>query len=300
MTTNGSDILSSDYNSIRTKAVSLLGTGSGQRGYNQPIQSSDVFAGNQITKAQWDALRYDIVNIKYHQDGAVPDIVTVNSGDLIGYGASYPNNNYNTLLDSAIANKFNISPSTSTVTTKIGQTTTSTWSSSATVTVTVTFSSSDEARYFFNSGGKIRVSSSFSGSTSTLQNGAWAYLLLTVGTVSFGANTHPTLNYYTMTNSYQTVFSQAQSTPYSANNYSIEVKTDVADNSAGTAKILYFKITLNDGYTDLSSPPVPPDDSVSGTLSVAISELKASGTLLPIGDWAISSPTYSISSYSVS
>jgi hypothetical protein len=42
-----------------------------------------VFIGNTVTKAQWDALRYDIINIRLHQDGVVPVIATVNVGDPI-------------------------------------------------------------------------------------------------------------------------------------------------------------------------------------------------------------------------
>jgi hypothetical protein len=94
--TQGTNIFSAQYVTIQDKAQSLMGSGSATRGYGQTVQSSDVFTGNTITKAQWDLLRYDIVNIRFHQDGVLPGIITVNVGDPIGFGASSPNSNYDT------------------------------------------------------------------------------------------------------------------------------------------------------------------------------------------------------------
>ena len=298
MTGIGSDIGAVDYVAIQDKAQLLLGTGTGSRGYGQTVQSADVFTGNQITKEQWDLLRYDITNIKYHQDGIIPSIVTVNVGDVIGYGSGSPNTNYATLLTSAESNRFRISPSTSTLTSKGSATRTTPWSVSASMTVTCTFANSNDARYFFNSGGKVRLTTTITGASATSQINAWVGLLNTIGTVSFGADTHPTLNYYTLTNAYQTVFQNSLSTPYSANNYSLEAKCDVANNSTGTATTLYLKVTLNDAYVDPG--PTPPGDVVDGTLTIAVEELKASGALIPTGTFSITSPTYSLSSITAS
>lgn len=295
----GTDIGAVDYVTIQDKAQLILGTGTGSRGYGQTVQSSDVFTGNQITKAQWDLLRYDIVNIRYHQDGTLPNIVTVNVGDLIGYGAGSPNSNYNTLMDAAILNRFRVSPSTSVVTSKASVTYTSSWSSSATFTLTVTFSTSNDARYFFNSGGKIRFTTSISSGSGTAQQNAWINILNTVGTQSFGADTHPTFNFYTLTDVYQPFYQQSMSTPYSANNYTLEAKSNVANNSNGTATTLYIKGTLSDGWIDLY-PGSSPSDLVNGTLTVNVEELKATGSLLPSGNFSITSPSYSLSSITAS
>lgn len=301
----GTDIGAVDYVTIQNKAQLILGTGTGSRGYGQTVQSSDVFTGNQITKEQWDLLRYDIVNIRYHQDGILPSIITVNVGDVIGYGAGSPNSNYDTLMDAAIANRFRVSPSTSILTSKATATYSSSWSSSATFELTVTFSDSNDARYFFNSGGKIRFTVTISGGSSTAQQNAWVNVLNTAGTQSFGADTHPIFNFYTLTNTYQTYFQQSLSTPYSANNFKLEVKSDVADNSSGTATTLYIKGTLLDSYTDpipVSGSPssFPPGDAVDGTLTVHVEELKATGALTPSGTFSITSPSYSLSSITAS
>jgi hypothetical protein len=297
--TTGTEILASDYVAIQDIAESLLGTGTGSRGYGQSVSSSDVAVETQITKAQWDALRYDIINIRLHQDGVVPAIVEVNRGDVISYGAGSPNTNYNTLLQTAIANRFNVASSQSIVTSKTSVSTSSSWSSTATATLTLEFSNSNDARYFFNSGGKIRITPTLNGGSNTAQVSAWKDLLNAAGTQSFGAATSSTANYYTLTNTFQTYFQSSASTPYSSNNFRLEASTDVANNVLGTARFLYIRITLIDNYVD-SGPGTPPDDLVNGTLTFSVDELKAVGSLQPSGNFSIVSPTYSLSAITVS
>ena len=295
--TTGSNIAAVDFVTIQDKAQSLLGSGSATRGYGQTVQSSDVFAGNTITKAQWDALRFDVINIRLHQDGVLPNIVQVNVGDPIVYGASNPNTNYDTLLETAIANRFRVANNQSVITSAGTATTSSSWISSATTVITVTFSNATDARYFFNSGGKVRITPTLVGGSATAQVTAWRTFLTGVGTRSFGADTDSSVNYYTLTNSYQTYFQSSLSTPYSANNIRLEARTNVSNNSAGTATTLTLRVTLTDNYTDTGpTPNPPPGDLVDGTLSIAVSEVKASGTLVPSGSFTITSPTYSLSS----
>jgi hypothetical protein len=303
MTDRGTQIFASEFVAIQDKAQSLLGTGAGTRGYGQTVLSSDVFTGNAITKAQWDALRYDIINIRYHQDGVLPAIITLTDNAVIGYGASSPNTNYDTLLETAIANRFQLAGNQSTTSTKGTASTSSTWSSLASCDITVTFASATDARYFFNSGGKVRVTPAIAGGSATAQVNAWATFLSSVGTREFGAATDPVVSYYTLTNSFQTYYQGSLTTPYSANNFKLEAKSNVANNSAGTATILYLKVTLTDNYTDSGAafdPNPPPGDSVDGTLSIVVSEVKAAGIMQPSGTFSVTSPSYSLSSISLS
>ena len=289
---SGSRIEDTDFNTIQDKAQSLLGTGAGTRGYGQTVLSSDVFEGNTITKAQWDALRYDIINIRFHQDGVLPAIIVLGEKAVISYGASAPNTNYDTLLEIGIANRFRIAGSQSVINSAASQTRTTPWSTSLTATLTCTFSTADQARYFFNSGGKVRFTSSLSGGSSTAQINAWVNFLASVGTQSFGADTG-SVNYYNLTNSFQIYYQSSLSSPYSANNYRLEARTNVSDNSTGTATQLFLRVTLSDSYVDPGAPA--PGDLVNGTLTIAASELKASGLLQPSGTFAITSPSYSLS-----
>jgi hypothetical protein len=291
----GDNIAASDYVAIQDKAQSILGTGIGSRGYGQQLSSTDVFTGNRITKEQWDLLRYDIVNIRVHQDGVLPPIVTVNVGDPIGFSASSPNTNYNTLIETAIANRFNVASNQSILSAKASRTYSSPWSSLAQTTLTATFSTANDARYFFNSGGKIRITSTLTGSSNTSQNNAWVNFLNSAGTQSFGAATNAFVNFYTLTNSYQVFYQGTLTTPYSSNNYRLEARSNVVNNSAGTATVVELRITLSDSYVDAGG-----GDTVNGTLTVAIDELKASGSLIPSGSFAITSPSYSLSTISAS
>jgi len=303
MADRGTQIFASEFVAIQDKAQSLLGTGAGTRGYGQTVLSSDVFEGNAITKAQWDALRYDIINIRFHQDGVLPAIITLTDNAVIGYGSTSPNTNYDTLLETAIVNRFQLAGNQSTTSTKGTATTSSTWNSLASCDITVTFASAAAARYFFNSGGKVRITPSITGGSATSQVNAWITFLSSVGTREFGAGTDPLVNYYTLTNSFQTYYQGSLTTPYSANNFKLEARSNVADNSAGTATILYLKVTLTDNYTDSGAafdPNPPPGDSVDGTLSLVVSEVKASGTMQPSGTFSVTSPSYSLSSISLS
>jgi hypothetical protein len=319
-------IAATDYNTIRNKIKAILNIGSGQKGYGQTIASSAVFAGNNITKNQWDLLRYDLVNTLVHQDGVLPAIVTLAATDVVGYSAANVNTNYDTLAERSISNRFNIgagqsivvSPTlidsgTSSPTAVLGtQSRTGAWATQSQCTLTVTFTGgytgtldgtpwtatpADHARHFFNSGSKIRFTSSRTGGTVSPQNNAWTNLLSTaIGTVNFGANTPSAVNFYTLTTSYQQIYQLASSTPYSANYYAIEALCNCTDatNTNGTASTVTFRITWRDDYTDPGAPA--PGDSVDGTLNISIEELRASGLMQPSGTFTVAGPTsYSIS-----
>lgn len=289
-----------DYNTIRDKVVSILGTGSSTRGYGQTVQSTAVSQGNTITKAQWDALRYDILNIKLHQDGELPAIATLTANAPIRLGAGHPNTNYDTLIEQAILERFSIGGGQSVLSSKATQTYTSSWGTQARSELTLTFGSANEARYFFNSGGKIRITTSRTGGTASSQNNAWTNLLTSVGTQSFGAEVPVQSNFYTLTNSYtdNVFYLLSSSTPYSSNYFELAAKCDVADNSSGTATVVTIRITLRDDYVDLGAPA--PGDTVDGTLTFTVDEFKASGVLQPSGSFSITSPSYSLSSITAS
>lgn len=296
--TTGTDITAASFKTIQDKAERLLGVGTGSQGYGQTVQSTDYAVGTRIEKAQWDLLRYDIINIRTHQDGAPPSIVEINTGDVISYGAASPNTNYNTLLETAIANRFNIGPGRSILSSIDTKTYTAGWATKAECTITVTFANANQARYFFNSGGKIRVFSSRTGGTVSQQNNAWTNLLNSVGSRDFGAATDPFVNFYTLTNAYQIYYQSSSTTPYSANNYRLEARCNVTNNANGTATSVDLKVTLNDSYVD--TDPSPPGDLVNGTLSIVFEELKATGNLIPSGTFTITSPSYSVSSITAS
>ena len=305
----GSEIEALDYNEIRGRIIEVLGTGSATFGYGQPIQSSPVFANDLITKDQWDTLRNDILNARLHQTGASSTVVQISENQVINDTANDPVVNFNAQVTLARENRFDIAPGRSIISAiGIGNDPVSpvpgeyvyksSWSNSLSLEFTCTFSTADEARYFFNSGGAITIISSISNFSSTAQNQSWNSLLDSIGSVSFGAASETDVTYYALTDTYQTFYSQFSSANYISNLVRLEAKVDVADNVNGTAKILTIKITLVDDYTD-PGPPAPGDE-VDGDILITLSELKATGTLQPSGVFTIASPVYSVGSFSAS
>lgn len=301
------DIRASDVNAIRQKIVDTLGTGSGSYGYGQTIYSGSVTSGQRIEKSQWDAIRYDIVNVFIHQTGNTPSVVNVVPNDVIRDDPGYALHNYNYYADIGQNNRFDIATGQFSLLgdgdaarlAGVDVSTSSTWNSSAEATLTVTFSNSEDARHFFNAGGKIRIATSLTGGTSS-QAGAWTTLLSTVGDQDFKGDIVVDNGFYTLTNSYKTYYSRAASTPYSSNTYELKAKCNVADNSSGTATVIDIKVELTDAYVDPGAPA--PGDLVDGTLSIVVQELLPGGTLQPTGDPFVIAPpaSYSMSAISVS
>ena len=297
------DIEALDYNTIRSRIVEVMGTGLGTYGYGQTVVSSTVSAGNTITAAQWTILRFDVINALIHQDGTTPSAVLINTGDVIDDQASDPVVNYNTLTTQARENRFNLAPSQS-VTSAISspKTFTSNWSSLASLTCSMSFNNANEARYFFNSGGNVKITTTRSGGSSTLQNASWTALLNQAGTQLFKASAGEENNFYTLTDDYQTIYELSSSAAYSDNTYRISAKCDVENNNTGTATQVDIKVELIDAYVD-SGPEVLPNDVVNGTLTISLEEQKASGVLQPVdvadggptGAFAITSPSYTVS-----
>jgi hypothetical protein len=283
----GDLISASDYNTIRNKIINVMSTGVSNSGYGQTTFSTAVSAGNTVTKTQWDSLRFDIYNALLHQTGAAPSIVTIPTSGVISYGAGHPNTQYDTLADQTVSNRFDLG-SGQFVTQVIGsESFTNSWYQSLSTTVTVTFNTAEDARFFFNSGGKIRFTSSRSGGTGTAQNTAWSNLLSSVGTQLFAGNS-PGINFFSLTTAYQTSFNLTASSPYSANIWRIEALCNVANNSAGTANIITFRVSWLDGYFDPGPEPSPaPGDLVDGTLTLSVDAVRASGNLIPSGSFTV-------------
>jgi len=286
----GSIIEDTDYNSIRDKIVNIMGPGLGQFGYGQAVVSSEVDRGLNLTKDQWDALRYDILNARLHQDGLQPTIIEAVRGQPIRFSLQNPNTQYSSQSDIAIVNKFNIGQGQFVIDSASTTSRITAWSQTVSSTVTITFGNADQARWFFNSGGKIRLTSSRAGGADTAQNTAWSSLLSSVGTVSFDST-----NFYQSTTSPATLLISQSSFPcYTANRYRITHSCNVANNINAGATVVNITVTWEDGYIDTKAGP--PGDSVDGTLSLVVDELRASGILLPAGTppFVVSRPSYTI------
>lgn len=296
----GDKIRTVDYNSLQTKASNILGTGSASFGYGQTVQSSQVTTSTNVTVNEWGSLRNDIINIYRHQNNAIPTTVQLPEtveGASVRYNASdAPVIAWDAFLTTLETNRVNALP--------VGRFGTSTgltrgvfvsFSNSAYIDVTLTWASAEEARFFFNGGGRIRLTSSFSGYLGTSQNVAWATLLSTVGTREWGGFFPDTgvsgtdgRNWHKSDTSLRQFFSQSATAPYGSNTYSLQ-----ASKSGATVT---FRYQFVDNYTD---PPTgdpdnpPPNDLVQGTMTVIAAYTYPSGAMTGLGaaTWTEYQPT---------
>lgn len=294
----GQEIEAVDYNVIRNKINLVMGTGIGQLGYGQTVYSADVAESQQITAQQWNLLRYDLFNARVHQDGTSPTIVQATPGSVITFSSANPNNQYNSQADTANVNKFNIGSGQFALDAGASTSRTTSWLSAVSCTCTVTFGSADQARWFFNSGGKIRFTSSRSGGTASAQNSSWSSLLASAGTFEFGAVTPSGVNFYSLNNLVQTFYSASSTGSYSGNLYTLSAQSNVANNINGGATVIQFTAVWQDSYVYTGSGSSTFPDLVDGTLTLTVDELRASGVLQngtgTPGVFSITRPGYSI------
>jgi len=303
-------IKTTDYNNLRADIIDIIGNGSATYGYGQTLQSSAKVNHEKISQNDWDLLRFDIVNARTHQDGVAPTITDINEGQTL----SFTNNTqYSGLITTAVSNRFNIGSGRFLTDSAVSSTRSTQWNTLVVCEVTATFTNANLCRHFFNSGGQLRIQSSRTGGASTAQNNDWSSLTTAAGMQVFGSQT-PTAgfspmngqNFYRLTNSYQNFYTLSSSAPYSANSYNLDAKCDVADNSAGTATTVFIRVRFIDNYTDpgitllvpgpttATTADFLPDDVIDGTLTVTVTEKRATGSLLPSGTFTITRPTYSI------
>jgi hypothetical protein len=318
-------ITQAEYNNIRNKVIGVLGTGSGNSGYGQPLNSSAVALGNRVTINEYANLRFDIINAWVHQAGSAPTTVTVAEGGTIRFSAvDAPVTTYDALANTLIANRFNLGAGQSAVAIPASSPRSRTytgvgadfWNSSISCTIDVQWPSANAARFFWNSGGQIRITSTRSGGSGTTQNTSWTSILNSAGTQSFGGNNPGTgtspmdgQNWYRLTNAFQTYYTLSGSSPYGSNSYNLQARvTDTTNNSGGAAANSQFRVLLIDNYVDPGTSPVPPnnfqppasdfppDDSVDGTFSISVSLVFATGVLAPasLGNFTVTQPTVTL------
>lgn len=267
-----------DYNNIRDIISQVMANGSSTYGYGQTLNANEIAVGNFVTKAQWDALRYDIINALLHQTGVVPSIAEPEVGDDIVFGDQQPNSQYLDLATIARNRRFDIGNNQFSIESLASTTQNVIFNVTLQTTVTVSFSDANRARWFFNSGGKIRFNSSFEDTIGTDQSYSWTVLTSNTGSPAFGADTSP-VGFYSLTNQNKVFFTYNIGGIYNQNSWRILVRSDVADNSNGGASQLIFTVQWVDSYADLMD--VGPGDQVAGRMTLNVSMLKPNGILYP-------------------
>lgn len=172
----------SDFNNLvggnpTTTANTLNATwavGGGQAGYGQTA-IGNVAAGQVVAATNWASLVNTTSNAASHQGTSITSVSAPVAGGVVTFLSAIPTN-----LQTIYAARGNAASQGSTTSNSVS--TTSTWTSTATWTHTITFANGDAARYFFNSGGQIKMSCSH-GNTTAGVNAALANLCTATGTI---------------------------------------------------------------------------------------------------------------------
>ena len=304
-------ISQADYNIIRTKVVGVLGNGVGNSGWGQTVQSAAVSEGTTVSIREWSALKYDIFNAWRHLYGTTPTLTDPTVGGYVRANAiNSPYAQYDTYANVLVSNRLNNSGPGQYITrtsppaprTEVWTSTYVTpWSSRISTIVNVSFSSGDGARYFFNSGGELRMTTGRSGGNGTTQDNSWTTLLQNVGTVRFagavpgGAVSSGVGNFYSMSNSFQTIFTLSASNPYSDNTFRVQARTPGVNNVNGGATSIEFLVEWLDSHIGVAGSA----DTVSGTMQLSFSTSEASGLMQPSGTPNFTVETPIISSFTI-
>lgn len=160
-------------------------TGGGAAGYGQTAVSN-VAAGNSVlASTQWSSLVANTASAASHQGSSITSVTVPTAGGVISYNSAIPTN-----LTTIYTNRLNAATqgATSSNTATYG----ASWSSALTFTHTATFANGDAARYFFNSGGQIKMTVSHPNGTGI--NLLFNNLASNVGTVVMSAPTSGTVS----------------------------------------------------------------------------------------------------------
>jgi len=168
----GGLIQASDYNTFQTNLNSIWSTGSGDSGWGQTSISA-VSIGGTVAATNWATLVNNLSTSGAQTSTTITSRAAPTTGTLISILA-----NVSTDITSCTTNRGNAASSGAEVGYASGTTskTTATGSGQSAWTIqfthTVTFPSADQARYFWNAGGRVRLQFGKS-STGTDIDGDW-------------------------------------------------------------------------------------------------------------------------------
>ena len=164
---------------------SMWGIGFGSRGYGQLNTLSAVTTSSKVTAAQWNNLISRVNDLRRHQIGetawtVISDIPLV--GDPITVYSSIPDGIADAYTDRMLAYR-NGADVLSTPAPPYE------WNTGANgqITITATWADSDQVRYFFNAGGKLRLTMASGYNDGTLRGLEWAGIVNRLGTMELGA-----------------------------------------------------------------------------------------------------------------
>ena len=301
----GDQILDDEYNNFLNstgtpKGINVtFGTGSFAHGLGQTLLN-DVAAGEKIAAAQWNSLFAAMDTVAGHTQDALTSTAAKAAGDVIAVKAALIAD-----LTTLAASVANGSPnSTANNFSNALQTSTSSarWAGSHTVEHSVTFANANEARWFFNAGGRIVINCSRTtnaGASATSKDTSVDNLITAMGNVhiksqestrSGSGETLTTdgfnIGFNDLTTSYQTIMELTQdSGSYTSMNIKLEAKADAAQGSATVVTVRTSIIDPDVGDSEFTAGNTESIDQYAnfiGTTNVILKTLNPNTDELPV------------------
>jgi hypothetical protein len=250
--TTGDTILDDHYNGFATSVNTVWGSGTGDYGYGQTSTVSAVSAGTTVTAAQWTTLLARISSAASHQSSSITAISNPTAGSTISAYTALSTN-----LTTITSNRFSVYGRAAVAESSCSTTTTLTGTIQQ--TGNWTWGSTDQARYFFNAGGRISVRWDIFGFTAYSKAAQWDVLAGQCGTYyvyaqssgkSGGSGTPSTnntnLGWHDLTGTFQNALIQYEDTgPYTANYIQLQLRK--------SSNIVYFASYWADAAADQTS-----------------------------------------------
>jgi hypothetical protein len=318
----GDTISNSDYNGLLNNTASgtpnagvaarginyIAGTGAGEYGLGQ-TELTAVGAADTITAAQWNSLFTFMNNIQNHTNiTALTSTTAATAGDVIAIKAALESDL--TALAAAVAggstgaDALTTSAALQTVTT-----TSEGWDSTATQEVSVTFGSANAMRWFFNAGGKVRITVGTTEASVNPKDQSFKDLGTAIGNLDIAAQASTrsgsgeslTTNglsrgFHDLTDSYQTILKlTSDNSNYESNHVEIFAKLNAA---VGTAVTMTIKMVATDAAAD--DQYTNPNTQVAFNIKDTPRMVTTLFTITPTFGQGLSDPTYGITTATVS
>ena len=268
----GDTITASEYNTFITGDTSpfginhVQGTGATVYGLGQaalPEVEGGADNNTTVTAASWNALLTGLDNLANHTNISVTARSQVAAGDTIAIKSAIATD----LASLAAAVAGGSTGATAISTSSALQTVTSGsegWDSSATQEVSMTFANANNMRFFFNGGGKVRITVGIVAAATSDKDTAYANLgtalgnldIASLATTRSGSGETLTTNnlargFQDMTTSYQNIIKlTSDNSGYTGNNIEIFAKTTGGSGASGAATVLTIKMVATDGAAD--------------------------------------------------
>ena len=277
----GDTISNSDYNGLLNNTAAntpnagvaarginyIAGTGAGVYGLGQ-TELTAVGTADTITAAQWNSLFTFMNNIQNHTNiTALTSTTAAAAGDVIAIKAALETD-LTSLAAAVAAGCTGVSAGALTTSAALQTVTTASegWDSTSTQEVSVTFNSANAMRWFFNGGGKVRITVGTTEATVQDKDQSFKDLGTAIGNIDIGAHastrsgsgetltTNGLANgFHELTTGETTILKlTSDNANYTSNTVEITARLDAA---VGTATVITIKMVATDAASDAQYTP---------------------------------------------